>query len=110
MNWLGRKWVQPSPECSRYRSISSCIRVKRNFCGSNPMLDSFPESFTPYSTHALFQTSIKAHCVSTIRGSEDEIISTRSIPCNAEPSVSRRTMAAYDDSSAGNTQHHWYLH
>jgi hypothetical protein len=31
---------------ARYRSICSCMRVNRNFVGSNPGPDSCPESFT----------------------------------------------------------------
>src|SRR6266481_7842808 len=54
MNWLGRKCVHASPDLSRYRSISSCMRTKRNFPGSKLMPDSGPGKLNDLFDASLF--------------------------------------------------------
>src|SRR5262245_21489000 len=51
MNWLGRRWVHASPERSRWRSISPCIRVKRNAESTAAFR---PENLTTRPTPAFF--------------------------------------------------------
>jgi hypothetical protein len=52
INWLGRKCVHARPDPSRYRSICSCIHVKRKAFGLNPTPDSAPENLTIWRTPA----------------------------------------------------------
>src|SRR5262249_5210952 len=94
MNWLGRRCVQRRPERSMCASISSCIRVKRNALASKPMPDSWPENFTILRTPLARAASTKAHCVSSIRSSADEIRSAVSTPSSAGPSVCGRVKSA----------------
>src|SRR5215471_6415867 len=80
MNWLGRRWVHASPERSRWRSISPCIRVKRNAESTAAFR---PENLTTCPAPALLAASMKVHWVSAIRGLVEEISRTRSTPSSA---------------------------